>query len=858
MNWVVLKFGGTSVSSAARWSTIAAQVQERLDAGLRPLVVCSAVSGISDRLDALVTHALQGDHAEPLGAIRERHLELARELGVPGPEILDEDFLALDRLATGISLTGESTPRLKARMMARGELMATRLGAAFLQARGLDTHWWDARELLTAVDVPGEPLQRQYLAANCTADPDGSLQHRMGEAPERVHLTQGFIASNARGETVLLGRGGSDTSASYLGGRLQARRVEIWTDVPGMYTADPRRVPTARLLRALDYDEAQELASVGAKVLHPRCIAPLQKPGIPLEIRCTQDPDLEGTRIAALTGRGEARVKAVATRSRVLLVSMEGLGMWQQVGFLADVFGVFAKHGLSVDLVATSETNVTVSLDASANLLEAATLDSLVGELSHRCTTRIISPCATLSLVGTRIRSNLHRLGPALELFEEEQVHLVSQAASDLNLTFVVDQDQAERLLVRLHAQLFSGNPDEELFGPTWQEQFGEGETAAAVHRETWWHRRREDLLRLAAEESPLYVYDRACLETAARNVTALSNVDRVLFALKANPNEEILRVFHDLGLGFECVSPGELALVRRLFPDLPTERLLYTPNFANAKEYEAGFSHGAMVTLDNPEPLYDWPEVFRGREILLRLDLGRGAGHHRHVRTAGPQSKFGIALEKLEGLRGHLASLDVRVVGLHSHSGSGIRTPESWPRTAAALAGVAESFPDVRILDLGGGIGVPERPGELAFDLKGLDEGLAGFRATQPRFQLWLEPGRYLVAQAGVLLVGVTQTKHKGHKRFVGVDTGMNSLIRPALYGAYHEIVNLTRIDEPATMVADVVGPICETGDVLGHDRRLPESKPGDVLLIATTGAYGRAMSSRYNLREPAAERLV
>jgi len=218
-------------------------------------------------------------------------------------------------------------------------------------------------------------------------------------------------------------------------------------------------------------------------------------------------------------------------------------------------------------------------------------------------------------------------------------------------------------------------------------------------------------------------------------------------------------------------------------------------------------------------------------------------------VRTAGTRSKFGITLEKIGALRERLAALDIRVAGLHSHSGSGIRTPESWACAAASLAEVARDFPTVRVLDLGGGLGVPERPGELSFDLHALDQQLAAFRSSQPRFQVWLEPGRHLVAQAGILLVVVNQTKQKGDKHFVGVNTGMNSLIRPALYGAYHEIANLTHLDEPASMVADVVGPICETGDILGHDRRLPVTRPGDVLLIAATGAYGRAMSSCYNL---------
>jgi diaminopimelate decarboxylase/aspartate kinase len=168
------------------------------------------------------------------------------------------------------------------------------------------------------------------------------------------------------------------------------------------------------------------------------------------------------------------------------------------------------------------------------------------------------------------------------------------------------------------------------------------------------------------------------------------------------------------------------------------------------------------------------------------------------------------------------------------------------------------ECTPAVRILDIGGGLGVPERLDQPAVDLAGLDAALARFRAAHPQFELWLEPGRYLVATAGVLLARVTQLKGKGDVQYVGIATGMNSLIRPALYGAYHEIVNLTRLGQPASQVFNVVGPICESGDQLGHDRLLPETAEGDVLLIANAGAYGHAMSSQYNLREPAVELVI
>jgi len=173
----------------------------------------------------------------------------------------------------------------------------------------------------------------------------------------------------------------------------------------------------------------------------------------------------------------------------------------------------------------------------------------------------------------------------------------------------------------------------------------------------------------------------------------------------------------------------------------------------------------------------------------------------------------------------------------------------------ATVLAEASELFPGVRILNLGGGLGVPERPGQEPLDLDEVGRGLETIRAEHPELELWVEPGRFLVAEAGVLLARVNQTKGKEEVRYIGLATGMNSLLRPALYGAYHEIVNLTRLGESATQLTQVVGPICETGDRLGTDRLLPETTEGDIILLATAGAYGYAMASQYNLREPAVE---
>jgi bifunctional diaminopimelate decarboxylase / aspartate kinase len=856
--WVVLKFGGTSVSTPERWATIADLVRRRIGEGLRPLLVCSALSGVSNRLEELLAAAVAGRHEEPLAAIEERHLELGAGLGLAAAELLRSDFEELSRLALAASLLREAGPALKARVMAFGELLSTRLGAAFLESRGIATAWHDARTSLVAREESPASGPRAYLSATCDFERDEALIAHLGEPPARVVITQGFIARNREEQTVLLGRGGSDTSAAYFAARLGAARCEIWTDVPGLFTANPALLPSARLLRALDYDEAQEIASMGARVLHPRSIPPLRRHGIPLHVLSTDRPDAPGTVISAVGAAGGPQVKAISSRGGITLVSMDTVGMWQEVGFLARAFTVFAQHGLSIDSVSTSETNVTVSLDPGANLLDEPVISRLLADLAPFCEPRVIAPTASLSLVGRGIRAILHELGPVMEAFEELKVHLLTQSASDLNLTFLVDEEQSERLIRQLHGLLFAQKGESALFGPTWNELSGGAAEEVPVHPYAWWHARRRELLELAAEQGPVYAYDAATLRAGAESLRALDAVGRVFYSLKANCHPGVLRVLHDAGLGFECVSAAELDHVRALFPGLETSRLLFTPNFAPREEYRRGFETGARVTVDNVHPLREWPEIFRGREIFLRLDPGRGRGHHAHVRTAGAQSKFGLAPEQMAEARSLLDACGARVVGLHAHSGSGIRTPEAWSEVALFLAEAAERFPGVRVLDLGGGLGVPEQPEQSPLDLDALGEQLRRFQAANSRFELWLEPGRFLVATAGVLLARVTQVKHKGEVTYVGLETGMNSLIRPALYGAYHPLVNLSRLGEPATWIAHIVGPICETGDILGRSRRLPPTAEGDVILIANAGAYGRVMSSRYNLREPAGEALL
>ena len=856
--WVVIKFGGTSVSTRPRWENIARIAAAHRARGRRVLIVVSALSGVTDLLKRIAESSADETAARAAQVeIVARHNALLTDLELPLRNALEGWLARLDQLIADPRRTTRALD-WQAEVFSLGELMSSTLGARFLAAQGLDAHWLDAREHLVAQPLANQGAWSRTLSATVPAAPDAAFESALAARGE-CFITQGFIARDADGKTVLLGRGGSDTSAGYFGAMLRAECVEIWTDVPGMFSANPRLVPEARLLARLDYEEAQEIATTGAKVLHPRSLGPLRRAGVPLHIKDTNRPQLAGTEIRAVAGDAAPCVKAISARKGVTLISMETVGMWQQVGFLADVFEAFKRHGLSVDLIGSAETNVTVSLDPSENLVNSDVLSALASDLAKVCRVKVIAPCAAITLVGRGMRSLLHKLSTVLAEFGALDVHLISQSSNNLNLTFVVDEALVDDLIPRLHALLIRADAlraeDGAVFGPSWREL---GAGAAASTRETWWRRERDALLALARETTPRYVYSLDAVRAQARALRAIGSVDRWHYALKANPNPAILRVLHEEGFDFECVSLAEIEAVRVALPQLAPERILFTPNFAPREEYAAALAIGARVTLDALHPIEHWGELFSDREIHLRVDLGVGRGHHDKVKTGGAASKFGVALDEVETFRALARKANVRIVGLHAHLGSGILDANHWRSVYAQLASLAERFTRIESIDIGGGLGVPSRPDEAALDLAALDAALTEVKSAYPQFKLWMEPGRFLVADAGVLLARVTQTKRKGHVHYVGIDAGMNSLIRPALYEAWHEIVNLTRLDEPAAQMVQIVGPICESGDVLGANRRLPECREGDVILVAQAGAYGAAMASRYNLREPATEEIL
>lgn len=847
--WVVLKFGGTSVASAARWATILARTRELLPEH-RVWIVVSAVSQVSNRLEAALDAALDGDPDDALAWLVDRHAELVADLGLADDDLADQRARETDltALLRGVAMIAEASDKLRARVMSFGELCSSDLGARWLRHQGLDVVRVDARDLLTA--RPTLPVR--HLA--CHVEPAQRIDAAEALAGDAdVVVTQGFIC-DVDGATGLLGRGGSDTSAALFGALLGAARVEIWTDVHGLFTSDPRAIPAARLLTEVSYREAQELAAMGAKVLHPRCLEPVAAFGIPLDIRNTQAPDAPGTRVVDHDHTAPT-VLAVVRRDGVPLVSVQSARMWQAAGWLQKVFTAFTVHGISVDLVTTSQTEVTVTLDDVPGGVGGEAYVQAMAALRGDDQDVVERTVTIVSVVGRGIRTVLPQLGGALKVFDSRPIHLVSASSDDLNLSFAVDPADATRLVRELHHALLGVGVRAPWLGPTWDELTSDGPRPTEPANR-WWVAKRSALLDLVARTGgPTYVYDRATVSARAKAlVDHLPRVGARYYAIKANRHPELLRAIAAQGFGFECVSAGEVEHVRSVLgDDVP---ILFTPNFCPPDEYAVAFAAGAEVTVDGPDIVQQHPEIFAGREIALRIDPGGGRGHHDKVKTAGAKQKFGHPVEDLASFVDVARAHGLTVVGLHAHVGSGIHDPAAWARTAAIFAEVRAALPDLRWVDVGGGMGVVERPGQAPLDLDALNARLSEVAALDG-LEIRVEPGRYLVSEGGVLLLPVTQVRQKSGRTFVGAAGGMNTLMRPALYGAWHAIHNLSRLDDPASERVEVVGPICETGDVLGHDRALPPTSPADVLLIENAGAYGAVMANTYN-RRPLPDEVV
>lgn len=359
---------------------------------------------------------------------------------------------------------------------------------------------------------------------------------------------------------------------------------------------------------------------------------------------------------------------------------------------------------------------------------------------------------------------------------------------------------------------------------------------------------------------SPLYVYDADLIRTKCREFTKNFPEVKFYYACKANTNPEILKIIFKEGFGIETVSPGEIKIAKRIGE--PVSKITFTCSSIDEKEIVWVAKQGVRIHLDSLAQAEFFGRHFPGGEISLRINNGVGAGHHAHVITGGPESKFGIDVAELKKLEKITNKYRLRITGLHQHIGSNILETPIFLKAVDSFIKIAFRFPYLKNLDFGGGFGIPYKPNEQPMALgylgKKFKERLARFlKQAGRKVAVSFEPGRYLVAEAGNLLVKVTDIKSNSKRTFVGVNSGFNHLIRPAFYGAYHKIVNGSHPNGKPKKVT-IAGNVCESGDIFAKDRLIPKPEIGDILVIKNAGAYGYTMSSDYNLRPKPVEVLV
>lgn len=448
---IVCKFGGTSVGDAEAIARTASIIGERLDR--QPIVVVSALAGATNQLLAIAEQSARGQLIGALSAIeamRDRHLQQTHALLEADASVADDVaselsamFDELASLAEALRTLGDLTPRSLDAIASLGEQLSSVLVVAAFRLRGLPAVHVDAREVM----ITDERFTRAEPQPDAIAEASQRILMplvREGQIP----VLGGYIGSTKNGGiTTTLGRGGSDYSASLVGAALQADAIEIWTDVDGMLTADPRVVEGAQLIERIGFDEASELASFGAKVLHPNTIAPAVTKGIPVWILNSRRPHGKGTLITFDAPRRD--VSAIAGKSGVSLVKVRSPRMLLTEGFMRTLFGVFEKHRTSVDVVATSEVSVSVTID------DASRLDALMIDLREHGDVTVERNRGIVSVVGSGLSDGGKAMACALTAVGDIRVHMLSLSASGINLTVVVDGDQVSPAMRRLHDAFF-------------------------------------------------------------------------------------------------------------------------------------------------------------------------------------------------------------------------------------------------------------------------------------------------------------------------------------------------------------------------------------------------------------------
>ncbi|MBW9440602.1 lysine-sensitive aspartokinase 3 [Enterobacter roggenkampii] len=446
-SFVVAKFGGTSVADYDAMNRSADVVLA--DPNTR-LVVLSASAGVTNLLVSLSEGLEATERFVKLDALRKIQFDILERL--QNPNVIREE---VERLLENITTLAEAaslatSTALTDELVSHGELMSTLLFVEIMRERNVQAQWFDVRKIMRTSDRFGRAEPDVEALAELT---NQQLAPRLADG---IVITQGFIGSEAKGRTTTLGRGGSDYTAALLGEALHATRVDIWTDVPGIYTTDPRVVSAAKRIDVIAFEEAAEMATFGAKVLHPATLLPAVRSDIPVFVGSSKDPKAGGTLVCKKT-ENPPLFRALALRRRQTLVTLHSHNMLHSRGFLAEVFGILARHNISVDLITTSEVSIALTLDTTGSTSTGDTLltQSLLIELSELCRVEVEEDLALVAIIGNKLSRACGVVKEVFGVLDPFNIRMICYGASSYNLCFLVPADQAEQVVQKLHQNLF-------------------------------------------------------------------------------------------------------------------------------------------------------------------------------------------------------------------------------------------------------------------------------------------------------------------------------------------------------------------------------------------------------------------
>jgi aspartate kinase len=455
-----MKFGGTSVEDGQAIQRTADIVRGRRERGLEAVVVVSAMAKVTDLLLSAASAAGRGDKAGALAIgsrLRHRHIDTATALleaerFVRLQQALHQEFDALDDLLRGIAAVGELTPRTNDLVVSFGERLSSRMIAEAFDQHGLRGAHVDARSCIVTDATYGRAVPQE-----------SAIEERLrgivlplieaGKTP----VIGGFIGATVDGITTTLGRGGSDYTAALVGGGMHAGAIEIWTDVDGIMTTDPRICPDALRVKTISFEEAAELAYFGAKVLHPATILPAVQKSIPVWVLNSRNPENEGTRITAMSAKCSSPFKSIAAKKKLTIIDVVASRMLMTHGYLKAVFDVFDKYKCAIDMVSTSEVSISVTVDSNQQLPE------ICAELAKMADVKMEGHKALVCLVGEDIRGHNGIAGQVFGAISHVNVRMISQGASEINMSFMIDEEDVEEAVRSLHAHFFA-DPDETIF----------------------------------------------------------------------------------------------------------------------------------------------------------------------------------------------------------------------------------------------------------------------------------------------------------------------------------------------------------------------------------------------------------